>query len=182
MTQTINAQGNRPDEKIFPINRERWLGSNWNFVTWRDMQRPMPQQHSNTAHSNPFCGPSELFVLIIHFLDKRSSLSGFGDTKRNGLKALHVWKGAIREDSYSTILIRIKRLVNIICWILWTILCLAGHIPINDECIFQFYSKDVTVGPYGAGPAIPCIPYINHGLIQNINTRFTAGVFVCWGQ
>jgi hypothetical protein len=98
------------------------------------------------------------------------------------LRTLHVCKGAIRKDPDPAILISIKGLVNIISWILGAILCLAGHIPINNECIFRFCNKDVSLDPYGAGPAIPCIPYIKHGLIPNINTHFTAGVFVGQGQ
>jgi len=30
------------------------------------------------------------------------------------------------------------------------------------------YNKDVTEDPYGARPAIQCIPYIKYGLIPNI--------------
>ncbi len=51
----------------------------------------------------------------------------------------------------------------------------------NDKCIFRFHNKEVTVVPFGAGSPIPCIPYIKHRLIANVNTCFTAGVFVCRG-
>jgi len=42
-------------------------------------------------------------------------------------------------------LISIKGLVNIISWIIGVILCLAGHILKNNECIFRFYNKQIMV-------------------------------------
>jgi hypothetical protein len=94
------------------------------------------------------------------------------------LGASHVCKGAIREDSHPTISIRIKRLINIISWILGTILCLADRIPVNHEYFFRFHHKEVIVVPDGAGAPIPCIPKIKRGLIPNINPCPTTGVFV----
>ena len=94
---------------------------------------------------------------------------------------LHVREGAIRQDLHPAIAIGVKGLVIIICWLLGTIRRLAGHVPINNEPLSGFKNKDVIVCPKGAGPAAACIPKIDGGLIPNIHTGFTAGVFVCYG-
>jgi len=64
-------------------------------------------------------------------------------------------------------------------WILDTILFLTGYVAINDECIFRLCNKHVATLPYGARPAIPCLPHIKRGLIPNVDTHSTAEVFVC---
>ena len=99
---------------------------------------------------------------------------------RIGLLTLHVRKDTIRKDPDPTILISIEGLINIIRRVLGTILCLAGHVSINNEFVFWLHDKDMTSIPYGAGPAISNIPHMNPGLISDGNARFTAGgVLAC---